>query len=336
MLTILFKILSILGILLLILLGIALVIILLVLFFPVCYKVSGKKTAEEMLFDAKMKWLFGLVRVTYSYPVPGKLLAKVLFFTVYDSSEKEKKSAPGEDTHTAPKKDLTEEAQETSRTSEASDASEPLDASEASDTSESSDTSGTSGQTLLSDDTDIAKTDTATDTEASANAKTSVEENTPGPQQETSRKLAGFFEKIRYTIRKICDKIKYILKNISFYKELWNDPDTKGLLQHAGKRIGHILKRLRPRKLNVNARIGTGSPDTTGYLYGIYGMILPKLGKGVCITPDFEQAILEGDLKASGHFTVACVLFHSARLLMDKRLQQLKLKIRTFQKNQKK
>ena len=153
MLTILFKILSILGILLLILLGIALAVILLVLFFPVCYKMSGKKTAEEMLFDAKMKWLFGLVRVTYSYPVPGKLLAKVLFFTVYDSSEKGKKSAPGEDTHTAPKKDITEAAQETSRTSE------------------SSDTSGTSGQTLLSDDTDRAKTDPATDTEASADAK---------------------------------------------------------------------------------------------------------------------------------------------------------------------
>ena len=318
MLTILFKILSILGILLLILLGIALAVILLVLFFPVCYKMSGKKTAEEMLFAAKMKWLFGLVRVTYSYPIPGKLLAKVLFFTVYDSSEKGKKSAPGEDTHTAPKKDITEAAQETSRTSESSDAS------------------GTSGQTLLSDDTDRAKTDPATDTEASANAKTSVEENPPVLQQETFGKIAGFFEKIRYTIRKICDKIKYILKNISFYRELWNDPDTKGLLQHAGKRIGHILKRLRPRKLNVNARIGTGSPDTTGYLYGIYGMILPKLGKGVCITPDFEQAILEGDFKASGHFTVACVLFHSARLLMDKRLQQLKLKIRTFQKNQKK
>ena len=299
MLTILFKILSILGILLLILLGIALVIILLVLFFPVCYKMSGKKNAEEMQFAAKIKWLFGLVRVSYSYPVPGKLLAKVLFFTVYDSSAEKKNSASGEDTRTAPNKDIT---------------------------------------TLLSDDTDMAKTDTATDTEASADAKTSAEENTPGPQLETSTsgKLAGFFEKIRYTIRKICDKIKYILKNISFYRELWNDPDTKGLLQHAGKRIGHILKRLRPRKLEVNARVGTGSPDTTGYLYGIYGMILPKLGKGVCITPDFEQAILEGDFKASGHFTIACVLFHSARLLMDKRLQQLKHKIRTFQKNQKK
>ena len=33
-----------------------------------------------------------------------------------------------------------------------------------------------------------------------------------------------------------------------------------------------------------------------------------KSGKGICITPDFEQAILEGDFKASGHFTAACII----------------------------
>lgn len=50
MLTILFKILGILGILLLVLLGIALTVILLVLFFPLCYKASGQKSADEMRF----------------------------------------------------------------------------------------------------------------------------------------------------------------------------------------------------------------------------------------------------------------------------------------------
>ena len=107
-------------------------------------------------------------------------------------------------------------------------------------------------------------------------------------------------------------------------------------MKHAGKRLGHILKRLRPRKLTVTAVVGTGSPDTTGYLYGIYGMLLPKMGKGICITPDFEQAVLEGDFKASGHFTVACVVFHSLRLLMDRRLQELRDKIREYKKTQKK
>ena len=183
---------------------------------------------------------------------------------------------------------------------------------------------------------------TAADVESAAEREDSgiMEPGTLEPAGEapgkTTDRLYGFFTRIRYTVRKICDKIKNILENIAFYKNLWNDPDTQGLLKHAGKRFGHIWKRLRPRKLTVNATVGTGSPDTTGYLYGIYGMVLPKLGKGICITPDFEQAILEGDFKASGHFTAACVLFHSVRLLLDRRLRELLHKIRQYQKTQKK
>ena len=55
MLTILFKILGILGILLLVLLGIALTVILLVLFFPLCYKASGQKSVDEMRFSVKVR-----------------------------------------------------------------------------------------------------------------------------------------------------------------------------------------------------------------------------------------------------------------------------------------
>ena len=72
MLTILFKILSILGIVLLILLGIALVVILLVLFFPISYKAAGKRTAEEFWITARVKWLFGLLRRTAIILIPGK------------------------------------------------------------------------------------------------------------------------------------------------------------------------------------------------------------------------------------------------------------------------
>lgn len=321
MLTILLKILSILGILLLILLGIALVVILLVLFFPVSYKLSGKRTAEEMWFTARVKWLFGFLRILYDYPDPGKLCIKLLFFTLYDSSvekpeetdkpspdavKEEKTPVSGEQ---PPQEPVAEEVKEAEATIPAG--------------AEASTESGTAdGETTETMDSEIPEPEK---TEPREDAFVKVTDC-----------LYGFFMRIRYTVRKICDKIKNILQNIAFYKNLWNDPDTQGLLKHAGKRFGHIWKRMRPRKLTVNATVGTGSPDTTGYLYGIYGMLLPKLGKGICITPDFEQAVLEGDFKASGHFTAACVLFHSARLLLDRRLRQLLHKIRQYQKTQKK
>lgn len=298
MLTILFKILSVLGILLLILLGIAIVVILLILFFPVCYKMSGRKSAEELCLRARVKWLFGLLRVSYDYPDPGRILVKLLFFTLYDSET----SGSRNRTKNHPSRPASGDAAEMHP--------------------------------------EIPQPDVSEDAPASGQLSEAEETQETQPGKDVSDKapdrLYGFFERIRYTVRKICDKIKNILQNITFYKELWKDPDTQGLLKHAGKRLGHIFRRLRPKKLTVTAVAGTGSPDTTGYLYGIYGMLLPKIGKGICITPDFEQAILEGDFKASGHFTVACVLFHSLRLVLDRRLRQLINRIRQYQKNQKK
>ena len=156
----------------------------------------------------------------------------------------------------------------------------------------------------------------------------------PIPEQKSTKERPSL-KKIPHTHSKGSHKIKQNHNNITKKKDKRNDPETRGLLRHAGNRIGHILKSLRPRKLELTARIGTGSPDTTGYLYGIYGMILPQLGKDICITPDFEQAILEGNFKTSGHFTLACVLFHTICLLMDKRLKLLQHKIRQFQNKEK-
>lgn len=314
MLTILFKILGILGIVLLVLLGIAVVVILLVLFFPICYKVSGKKDAEGLRLTAKARWLFGFLRLNYDHPDPGKLLIRLLFFTLYDSSAEK------------PQKEVAT----TGKSSQTDPVAAPTNPTSQKPGGESATTGAEAENATSSEKTNEA---------VSASAFETKEPEIKDPREESSgektNRWYGFFEKVRYTFRKICAKIKNILQNIAFYKELWNAPDTQELLKHAGKCLGHIFKRLRPRKLTVTATVGTGSPDTTGYLYGIYGMLLPKLGKGICITPDFEQAVLEGDFKASGHFTVACVLFQSLRLLLDRKLRQLLHKIRQYQKTQK-
>lgn len=288
MLTILLKILGILGIVLLSLAGIVLVIILLLLFFPICYKVSGRKDADELQLSAKIKWLFGIFRMTYRYPDSGKILVKFLFFTIYDSSVtvKKQEDLPG-------KKEKKEE------------------------------------QTIAGEQ-DVSRKNPEEEPPDNCNKEDPTEAVYQEQLQEQKRTI---FEKIRFTIRKTYDKMRYIFRNITFYMKLWKDPDTQGLLKHAGYRIGRILKRLRPGKLKLTAVVGTGSPDTTGYLYGLYGMLLPKIGTGICITPDFEQTILEGDFRAAGCFTLACILFHSVSLLLDKRLRQLQYKIKQFQKN---
>ena len=58
-------------------------------------------------------------------------------------------------------------------------------------------------------------------------------------------------------------------------------------------------------------------------------MLSPYLGKNISVTPDFENAVLRGELFVRGRITVVMLLFHSAHVLFDRRLhgfvKQLKM-----------
>lgn len=299
MLSIILKILSILGIILLVLLGIILVVLLLVLFFPVCYRIkaekhsvstnaiseqSGEALPKQPVFaDAKAWWLFGLLRARYKYPEPGVFKIKFLFFTLYDS---------GTNTDNSSDADIADEACD------------------------------------YTDKPDLQKSD------STKSDSTKSETNYPDEEEHSGSQNKNIFEKIQYTIQKFCDKIKNVFiklkefkANIVYYKEILAEEDTKELLKHALKRLGKILKSLRPRKLRANILFGAASPDTTGYVCAVYGMISHHLGKHVIFTPDFEQEIFEGNLYAVGHTTVFQILWNLLILVKDKRLWELRDKL---------
>ena len=100
MLTVILKILSILGILLLVLLGVLFSAILLVLFVPVTYRVradrqetvpdgDGRPADSPLMHIAvKADWLLGVLRVRFMYPDPGTVKVKALCFTLFDSGDR--------------------------------------------------------------------------------------------------------------------------------------------------------------------------------------------------------------------------------------------------------
>lgn len=280
MLAVILKILSILGILLLVMLGLALVLMLLILFFPLTYKGDAEKDEEHLLINFRAKWLFGFLRIGYHYPEPGKFIVKVLWKTVYDSSTKKET-----DKQSAPEKKSLDSGEETT----VREQTEAVQANEDASTEQE----------------DIRAQEPVTE----------ESETKTIPQ-----KLFQKYEKIKYTIQQFYDKIRHIWDNIKFYKKLLQDEQTKLLFTHVLERLRKILRHVRPRKLRANVTFGTGSPDTTGYAYGIYGMFSPQLGKNVFVTPDFTQQIFVGNLYAAGHITVFTILINALAVLLDKRL----------------
>lgn len=298
------RILSVLGIILLSLAVFLLTVLLLALFFPVAYRIRCRKDNEALRqnedsrhieLSAGMNWLFGLLRVRYSYPEPGILTVKLLCFKLYQAKLPQ-----------AEKKDEEEFGGETERREAVP---EPEQTScETADEPEQ----GASVQEEIQPEETIGQDRTRTEEEP-------VRDET---QSEDMRdRFLKKFQKIKYTIRSIYDKIKEIWKNISYYTALLQEENTRELCADVRKCIVRVLKDIRPRRIRANILFGTGSPDKTGYVFGMYCMFYPVLGDGFIVTPDFDRAVLEGSCDISGHITVFVLGINIVRLMLNKKLR---------------
>ncbi len=380
MLDMILQILAVLGIILLVLLAVFLTIVFLVLFFPVTYRIYGKKDEDGIRCSAKVKWLFGLLRARYSYPEWGHLTVKALCFTLFDAAipgdgmpkeervfgetkkkahratKTKKEKNPTKVKNTTKVKDITKEKKVTREKntiaaesaveqgirndSKMTDAmksdciradgiesdSKKEDSIESNSKSEDGiETISKKEEGIGATDLDMAGADADSVGEEAAEALDSSEENN---RAKGIGKIFLKFHKIKYTIYRIYDKIKKIWKNISYYIELLKEEETKQIFQYALFRSGKIWKHVRPRHIKADILFGTGSPDTTGYLYGAYCIVSSVMGISILVTPDFEQAVFQGEVDVSGHITIWVLVWNGCKLLLDKKLRKFLKKLK--------
>ena len=243
---------------------------------------------EDIVTNVKAKWFFGLLRVSYSYPKTATLSVKVLWHTLFQ------KKIPRDNTDNPEIR---------------SDAKDTESIIEHQESSSIKNTTTAEMETLESSDEIIKNQEV---------------------EEESSQKR-GFSkknEKIKYTISNIYDKIKEICKNITYYMDLLKEENTKALFQHVTRCLGKILKSIRPRHMKADIVFGTGSPDTTGYAYGVYGMLATALGPSFLVEPDFEQAVLKGEIQFSGHITIWVLLINALKLFFDPKLHLFLKKVK--------
>ncbi len=323
MLTIVLKVLSILGIILLAVLAVMLLALLSVLFFPFTYRLSGSRDAEGLRLMVKVNWLFGLFRVRFRYPEPGHLTARVLCFSLFDMKIPPEKGV-GEEPDGAGAGAGSPPGRKASRKSGSPKASDAKAAESQAVPAEAAQNAEKEQNAPKAEDApDAAVSPDKAPSDAAPDSGT-------GPFGKILQKIQG----IKYTIYNIYDKIKTIWKNISYYIELLQEENTKQLAAHALFRAGRILKGIRPKRVRVRLLFGTGSPDTTGYLYGAWCVLAAMLGGDVCLTPDFEEKRLEGEFDIAGHVLVWTFVINGIRLVLDKKLRIFLKKLKAGQKKQ--
>ncbi len=264
-----------------VLLGIILLLLallLIILFLPIFYRANAKIDSSGKFVNAKVTWLFGLLRVFFNYPEPGKLVIKVAWFTLGGKDERKDKPAK------KPKKEKD--------TKEADQPKGPT-APEAAESAE---------ETVAKQKEEEAKAESPSDQKKKKEKKPKVP---------------------------IKEKLQKLKDEVVFYKELWEDGNTKPFVKDALARLLHVIKNLLPRKVTGKLLFGAETPDVTGKVYGGYCVVRSLYPKRFFLelTPDFERKVLEGELMVKGHFNVFTILWDGLRILFDKRFKILKRKL---------
>ena len=309
MLHVILQILGIIGIVLLCLLGLLLLLILLVLFVPIRYRLIGHKEGETLVLSARVTYLLHLLSVRFDYPEPGSLVIKVFGIRIFDSAKTEKKHGKDETKTESETVKEPEGSKKEKKAKKAKNAKEALQKKDAGNEE-------TAGEDGCRDDLE----------ENNENGQESSDKEVKKKKSLIER-IKEIFQKIQYTIRSICDKIKSSLQKaeelketVTYYKDTITKRENRRLYNRAKKRLFKVLKSIRPRVLRADLHVGTGSPDTTGYLCAAYGMLSPVLGNNVRMTPDFEETVWEGRIYIKGRITIFTILWQALGIVLDKQL----------------
>lgn len=285
------QILAVIGIVLLVLLALLILTVLAVLFVPIRYRASGEKEADRIEGVAAVSFLYPILSFKWQRAGNENRWALRLLGIKLKGSPKVDKGKTTEPEKTEKGKVAEPEKTDKGKAEETAQAAKPVK------------------------EEKQPATSSVQNAEAEDAARQAEETGTQKTDRGSSEKKA------RFTISGLCDKMEKIRDNVEYYKERLTAEENRLFLKRTKERIFAVLKSIKPKVLTARVVCGTGSPDTTGYVCAVYGMLYPVIEDRISFTADFENKVLDGELSVKGKVRVATLVRHGIKILLDKQLK---------------
>lgn len=317
MLHILFLILKIIGIILAVILGLILLVICIVLFVPICYKADlhGSGNARELTVHAKVSWLFGLIKAVFALE-NGKtdLSVRIAWKKFGDSDPVEDKAEDRVEEKPKPEKKAVMHEKQVIQGEEKQD-----------------DTTNRITDKAVEDQTEKAeKSEQSAKIHPENTEKKQRKKKDRKEDSDSASKIEQITEKIKCTYHKFCDKINEITEKKDKISDFLTDETHKNAFLKLKNEAFHLLKKLKPKKIQGEITFGFEDPSLTGRLLAWISMIYPWIGEHTDITPDFEHRTLSGDLSIRGRLYVITPVVTAIRLILSKAVRRSFKDIRNF------
>ena len=287
-------VLKIIGIVLLVILAVILLILLLVLFAPIFYRIDANvpETELDSGFDMEkvyakisFSWLLFVIRGGLEFPKNKEFTLRVFGIKILPKKEKLEKEKPK-------KEDKGEDQSEIEEKTEKKEENKV-------------------------DETDIPESDVA-----EPRSFLDVLWNIIDKIDNILKTPLNVFEKIQYTISRVCDKIDMI-------KSTLENDIFKRAFELVKKKLIRIIKMILPDKCDVSIMFGSGDPAQTAEIMAGYGALYPILYNKIRFQPDFERKVVMADAHIKGHITVFIIVYSVAVCYFNK---DVKKTIRRFKK----
>lgn len=144
--------------------------------------------------------------------------------------------------------------------------------------------------------------------------------------EERKTKRTDFGDRARHVWKKIqtgWNKIKSGKMKWETWMEQYHDEKNQASIRLLKKEGIRILKSLAPKKFAANLHVGLGDPSYTGLLLGAVACFMPIYEDAVCLEPNFEEPMLEGDVMFKGKLRLGTFVLTAIRMWNDKNLRTI-------------
>lgn len=142
------------------------------------------------------------------------------------------------------------------------------------------------------------------------------------------------FQKIKSIFQSICGKIQKIREMSGLIWEFLTDEDNREVFRFAVFQLKKLAKQILPRKLSGKVDFSLEDPASTGKVLMILGIVYPMLQGKVQVMPLFEdRTYFAGELYLKGRIRVFSLLIIVLKTWFDKRTKAFMGRIRKLKEN---
>lgn len=116
----------------------------------------------------------------------------------------------------------------------------------------------------------------------------------------------------------IKDRIGSLSETIAEWKEKYEEYHLSKLIPFLKDVALRLLRHLLPYRLKGDLSLGFDDPSLTGYVTAALALGYPVYGKSFCFYPDFQEEVFEANCKGRGRIRIIYILYLLVILLLNK------------------